>query len=362
MIIRLLLAFLLPLLLCADPSDQPPDPNAPKLLYLSHEPLPDTLYVGQTLMITYNALIAEPDYEQLSATLGESDGVRRLSGDPVWRRVDDNRRRLTVYYQVTANRISFGSLDATLSLPNGAIDTARIEPIRAAAQRVGTNASFSGVVAENLTVVTHKLEQFNDTQNILAMELRGEMSNLEKFSLGNGVQDEGIDWVEHKLPVTRIFYYAMISPAQTEITFNYFKPSSGDFNRISFPFDMSNVSQRSSTHADINPKKRAFPWVNVLILLFVSIAAIAVFVKTRKPIFLVLVALVVVGIFWLVIRDDDAVIKGGVQVRLLPTATSTLFYVTDAPTNAIILKEKNNWVKVLLPDAKIGWVKADEIY
>ncbi|GHV01836.1 hypothetical protein AGMMS49521_2730 [Campylobacterota bacterium] len=335
------------------------EPLAPKSIYITQEPLTGTLYVGQVVAVSYNAVITETSFDRLETKIETSAGIRRLSGELRWRTVDENRRRLTVFYQITAPRASLPQVTVSLYLLNGEFDEALVAPSTITAQRVGANPQFSGVLADDLTVITHKVERFNDTQNIVAMEIKAEISNLSQFSLSEP-QTQGIDWTEVRLPTTRIFYYALVPLSQTELSFNYFQPKSGDFKRINIAFDLSNLGQRISTHTDINPNKRAFPWIKVLLLSLTMIALIAIFVKTRKWIFLALAAVVGAITLWIVFHDESIVIRSGAEIRLLPTDTSTRFYVTTEPTLATLLKEKTGYYKVLLPDGKIGWVKQGE--
>ncbi|MDR1912137.1 MAG: hypothetical protein LBQ52_07330 [Helicobacteraceae bacterium] len=336
---------------------------APKILYLSSEPLPNALYVGQVIPVVYNATITERYYERLETRIGGDDngtGIKRVSGEPRWLRVDENRRRLTMYYQIIAPRIAFPQVEAEITLLDGQSDVESVAPIKAGATKLSVNPQFCGVIAESLEVLAYKVERYSDTQNILAMEIKGELSNLDSFSLGAIAQEQGIDLNDRKLPTTKIVYHAIISPSLEEIDFNYFNPSSGDFKRIALKFDLSGIEVRSETNLEINPNKRSFPWLNVLLLSIVSLTLIVVSIKTRKLIFLGVAIVAIAVIFWLALREEELTIKTGAQIRLLPTATSTLFYITDRPTQAKILKENAEYIKVLLPDAKIGWVKKEE--
>jgi hypothetical protein len=339
------------------------EPIAQKILYVTSEPLPDTLYVGQVVPIVYNAVITERYFERIETRIGGDDngtGVKRVSGEPSWRRVDENRRKMTIYYQITATRAVFPQLETEITLLNGVKDVATVPALRAGAARLGSNPQFCGVVAENLEVVGYKVERYSDAQNILAMELKGELSNLDKFSLGAIAQEQGIDSIDYKLPSMKIFYYAIISPSVNEIAFNYFNPSSGDFKRIALALDLSEIAAKGDANLEINPNKRSFPWLNVMLLSLVSLALIIISIRTRKLIFLGVAIAAIAAIFWLAMREESILIKTGARVRLLPIATSTLFYITDRPTQATLLKENAEYVKVLLPDEKIGWVKKEE--
>jgi hypothetical protein len=336
---------------------------APKTLYVSVEPLPASLYVGQIIPVSYNAVVTERYFDRIETRIGGDDngtGVRRISANPSWRRVDENRRRLTVYYQIMATRVSFPPIETEITLLNGDKDSASVASIRAGAIKLNSNPQFCGVIANDLQALSYKVERYSDAQNIVALELQGEMSNLDKFTLGAIAQEQGIESIDNKLPSTKMYYYAIIPPTIDEIAFNYFNPTSGDFKRIELPLDLSTIERKTDTNLEINPNKRSFPWLNVMLLTALCIALIGISIKTRKLAFLGAAAIAIAAIIWLAMRDEEVTIKSGAQIRLLPIANSTLFYITDSPTRAIALKENKEYVKVLLPDQKIGWVKKEE--
>ena len=346
----------------AEPIDEAEllDPLRPRLIYLTPEPLPNSLYVGQTLRVQINALIVEPRYDKLPVSLSGGSGVRRIGGEPRWERVDENRHRLTLFFRITDTQPTLPSLDVRLFSGGVLQDRSLLDFPSRRASTVTDNPQYTGVIANDIKLVTHKVERFSEGQNILVMELHGQLSNLAQFSLP-GVETEGTDWVDDRPPVTRIFYYALLPDHQSNISFNYFNPTTGDFNRFDLDFDLSNLGQRISTHADINPKSRSIPWLEIFVLFLASVLLILFWFKTHRNLFLVMVALTVALALWLVLRDERVTIQEGAQVRLLPTSTSTLFYVTYRPTEAMVLKRKDDYIKVHLPDDKIGWIRQEEV-
>ncbi|GHS87703.1 hypothetical protein FACS189487_04340 [Campylobacterota bacterium] len=338
---------------------------SPKTIFVSAEPLPEQIYVGQTVAVTYNAVITEKYYERLETTIGNGDsngtGVRRISTNPRWYRIDENHRTMKIYYEVTAPRAVFPEIEANLTLLDGTSDSAIAPQIRVGATRLVSNPQFCNVIAEDLEVVSYKVDRYSDSQNILVMEIKAEASNIEKFSLGNYAQEQGIDRTEHKDGETHIFYYAVIAPNVSELIFNYFSPKSGDYKRVHLTFDLSNITRQSEAQIDINPKKRSFPWFSTILLSLFSLILILISIYTRKIAFLGAAVLSIAVIIYIALRDENVMIKAGVGVRLLPTATSTLFYTTEHPTAAAVLKEKSEYVKVLLPDEKIGWVRSEDL-
>ncbi|MDR0747845.1 MAG: hypothetical protein LBE89_08185, partial [Helicobacteraceae bacterium] len=127
-----------------------------KSIYLTYDPLPETLYVGQTIPVTYNALITDR-YLKLETLMGEMAGVKKVASDGNWQIVDENRRKLVIYYQITSTRVTLPAIEAVMTLLDGSVDSSKTTPITATAQRIGTNPHFCGVIAEDLSVVSYKV-------------------------------------------------------------------------------------------------------------------------------------------------------------------------------------------------------------
>lgn len=333
----------------------------PKLLYLSSEKLPDNIYVGQTLSLDITALVVEKEFSEISTTVGEMSGLTLLNSNFTWRKVDQDRYRLSLYFQIKEREVMLPTLDVFLMRHGEAIDTASLNSIAKRALNVAKNPQFSQVIADKLEVLTHKVERFDDEQNILIMEMQADSSNLKEFALSDSdILSQGIDWSQTRLPTTKILYYATIPPTKESVSFNYFMPSSGDFKRIDLMLDLSSIGQKISTHSDINPNKKDIPWMNIFLLTITALSLVFLFIKTHKWIILVVVAINAAIIFWVVVKEDVVTIQTNAEVRLLPTSTSTLFYKTDRPIEAKLLKTTDDYYKVLLPDEKIGWVKKTE--
>ncbi|MDR2904624.1 MAG: hypothetical protein LBU73_01535 [Helicobacteraceae bacterium] len=334
---------------------------APKTIFVSSDPLPERLYVGQVVSVTYNAVVTEQNFERLQTSFGsDAEGARRVSGEPRWQRVDENRRSLKLSYEITAPNVVFPQVMVTMIDTEGAEDVALAQSVRASAIKLVANPRFCGVLTDKLEVVDQKADRYSETQNIVAMEIRAPLSNIDRFRLEQFGESQGIERVEHKDGWMHIFYYAIAPAAMSELNFYYFSPESGDYKRVAVTLDLTNLQDADIEHTDINPNKRAFPWMNTILLSLFSLIFVAISFFTRKIIYLFGAIAAVALIFYIAMREADITIKKGAQIRLLPTETSTIFYATDRQITAAVLKEKNGYVKILLPDQKIGWVKADE--
>lgn len=333
----------------------------PKLLYISSEKIPEALFVNQTFSLDLIALVATKDFDEIATSVGEMSGVTLLNNGFAWRKIDEDRHKLSLYFQITDKQIDMPTIRFHLMRSGEEIDDTIFNTGIKRAASVAANPQFSQVLADKLEIVTHKVERFNDEQNILIMQMEADNSNLKDFSLQDkDVITQGIDWSQTKLPTTKILYYATIPPTKENISFNYFMPTSGDFKRVDLALDLSAIGQKISTHSDINPNKKDIPWMNIFLLSITALSLIFLFIKTHKLFLLVVVAINAAIIFWVVVKEDVVLIRSHAEVRLLPTSTSTLFYKTDEPIEAKVLKTTDEYYKVLLPDEKIGWVKKSE--
>lgn len=61
-------------------------------------------------------------------------------------------------------------------------------------------------------------------------------------------------------------------------------------------------------------------------------------------------------------RDKSVNVKADAKVYLLPTKNSSIFFTTTAPIATEMIKKRDGYYKIMLPDDKIGWVKEDDVY
>ena len=58
----------------------------------------------------------------------------------------------------------------------------------------------------------------------------------------------------------------------------------------------------------------------------------------------------------------SATIKQNVNVKILPTTNSSIFYTTSQKQKVEILGQRDDFKKILFDDGKIGWVKKDDLF
>ena len=95
-----------------------------------------------------------------------------------------------------------------------------------------------------------------------------------------------------------------------------------------------------------------FTFVGVLIVMFL----------TSRNLTPLIIALVIVGAyFYFQKQTSTGFIAQNTQVKILPIKNSTIFYISKERENVKIFDEKADFVKIMLSDGKIGWVKKESI-
>jgi hypothetical protein len=58
---------------------------------------------------------------------------------------------------------------------------------------------------------------------------------------------------------------------------------------------------------------------------------------------------------------NNAKLKSNSTIRILPMDRSTVFFTNDKILDIEKLGERDNYIKILLPDGKIGWTERENI-
>ena len=348
-------------------SDSPADTNATeaslpqeRLIFTKNLVFPDTVYKNEILQVHIDAIIAEDIFDSITTEFLDFYGMEVLTTKPVWYLKELNTFTLSYYIKITDNYFKLPDLAIGVTRDHQTLDRI-VEPgkkMRAAS--VKNNDHYCGVVAQEVRLTNHKIDKYDDENNIFVLELEGTAANLEAFSLPF-VTEEGLDWVESDVPHSKAFYYGILPNKTERIFFNYFQPESGNFQRIDVVFDFSKFNQKTSTQIEINPNKTSFPYLKVMLLAALVLLFILLYAWKRHYGFLV--AAIVIALYGLYdLRDKTVRIQSGSPVYLLPTKNSSVFFKTEGIVETEMIKKRHGYYKILLPDNKIGWVKEENVF
>ena len=143
------------------------------------------------------------------------------------------------------------------------------------------------------------------------------------------------------------------------MTFSYYNTQSSKIEIISSPIVHS--EEIVSTQTDLNPHNSnvlLYKRVGVGILLFLCVVWL---LFKRDKISLLVTIICGLYLIYIYLPNRNFLIQKDTNVFILPTKNSSVFFKTESDVYVEVLDSQKGYIKVLLPDDKIGWVSEDDI-
>ncbi|MBS9778942.1 MAG: hypothetical protein KGV58_01380 [Campylobacteraceae bacterium] len=331
-----------------------------KSLFAFYMDLPAKSYVGELIPLKIKLVIAR-----------EFESVQIIS--------DDTKEGLVIDYMpelfkdeanknVYVKDILFKALKPLSSSPNLHVELINnnkvVEKIKLEKKPMNIvklnddEGRFINVFAKNLEIKKYKTNTFDEKSYITVMEINAQYSNIEDIRI-DGIPKQGIDTKIGDYKDSTIYYFIIFPKDKQNLQISYFNTNSHKFYLLDLPIMLE--KDDLSTQINLNPKNNKFKlYKDIGILVFVFLIFILFMAKKRY-----ILALLVVAIFALIsyfkFAPGNINIKKNTKVRILPTENSTIFYTTSSVEHVERLKTVDSYIKILLPNQKIGWIKDEDI-
>lgn len=326
-----------------------------KSFFLSYEDLPKKAYVNQIIPLHVKAVITK---EFTNIKLKNPKNGTIYVEDINWTKKEgaNNTYIATIFLQVKST--SFPKLKATLYNNGVPIETASFPKADINILKTGNDGGkFIHVLASNLELKKSKTTQFDEDSLITVMDLKAQNANADDINFSNVIK-QGIDSKSGEYPNEEIYYFIVYKAGVSKITFSYFNTVSNSFEKINVPIVIE--QDDLSTQIDLNPKKSKYElYKDIVIVVFALILAV-LFIYKKRWVYLVLLIAIMIYVVFFKINAGEITIKEGAKIRILPTENSTIFYTITKPTQAEQLNSIKSYIKILLPDGKIGWVRNED--
>ncbi len=330
-------------------------------LVVSYEKSPTTLYKNEIFEIRLKALVSSSEPGVLKTSLSSQVGVKLLNQNYAWKPSDDGSFTLSLFFKTIDDIVKLPDIQTTFAVND--VDKESVTLTGAALQTkpVYSNQKFCGVLASSLEVTNYKIDSYDASSNIVAIDISAKYANLEDFKI-QGINIQGINTIKNGFESGKMFYYLIIPNTQKTLEFEYFNKNKGAMQTVSIALDLSKIEEKVSTQTDLQPKS-----TDKALYVFLTVAVIAsifygIYYFKREKIFLILIMITIVaGVLFLFIPNEQVKIKKDTVVYLLPTENSTPFFKANSDTPVEKLKESEGYIKIKLHDGKIGWVKGDSI-
>lgn len=329
-----------------------------KSLFASYINTPSKGYVGELIPLQIRIIVAR-EFESIKiTTISKEDGELR-DFLPKWTKEGDNVFTKTILFQAKKplkNLPSFyvelvgknGTLEST-TLPNDEINIIALND---------DEGRFVHVFAQDLEIKKFKTNTFDDKSLITVMEINAQNANLDDIKFQNVIK-QGIDTKSGNYINSTIYYFIIIPKDRQSIQASYFNTTFNKFEIINLPvvIELDDLS----TQVDLNPKKSRFGLYKDIAIISLILLFLALFIIRKRYIFAIVATILALYLLYMKLSLSSVFINKNTGVRILPTENSTIFYTTTKVESVEKLNIVKPYVKILLPNKKIGWVKDEDI-
>jgi len=330
-----------------------------KSLFLSIEEIPQKVYIGQVFPIKIKAIVANNKIDAMNTTFLGASGVDVLNPQNPWERSVDNTYSNTFYFKINSKTAVMPRLNVALIQQQEPVESEALAlTLPSQLIQLKTDPFFSNVIAQSLTINKYKTTTFDGKNVIVVLEIETTGANLKDFKL-SGIAKSGIDSFSETNTSQKIYYYAIVPNYQKSFDFTYFDLPTNKFNKITLPMIIE--SDEVSTQLGLNPKESIFEFYKSVAYGALSFIFFIVLIKRRKWYYLV-ISLVFLGLYFFDQNPlNNVKLKNNSSVMILPTERSTVFFTSNKILDVEKLGERENYIKILLPDGKIGWTTRENI-
>ncbi len=327
-------------------------PIREKLLYVAVEKKPEKLYVGQIFPITLK-ITALRRHVPILLTLVGGKGVKTVRADKYI--APGAIHHETLYFKATSPKVVLPIFRFRYEDQDQTYDF-KLPPLEALS--LNPPADFSGLLAKNLTLLNYQASAYDEKSNILSLHLRVTMGNVEDFHIPGAMKGE-IDRIEGDFNDTTLDYSAIFPIYVDQVKFSYFNVETNRYEKFRIPILVKR--SRVSTQTDLDPRASEFTKFKIGLTVALIILFALLWYRRRGWIYPLLILLAGAYLVTYLMPLKSVCIKKGATLYLLPTPQSTPFMYTQEKIEAKEMNRVNRYLKVQLPNHRIGWVKDEDI-
>jgi len=325
-------------------------------IFLSFVEKPEKIYLSQHAILKLKAVVTDENVDSMSTVFLNHKKISILNSNNPWIKTSSNSYENSFIIKALSTSAAMPNIKVNITTSNGKTYSEVLPSYKPKIVALREDKEFCLVLSKDLTLTSHNQKKYDEKTNIVVLEIRANGANLEDFHIPYAIRD-GIDEMKYDKGAQIIYYFAIVPNDIKVFKFKYFDIMSNKYNIVSFPMKLQDSSV--STQTDLNPEENRFRFYKFVLLVVLAVIFFLFYLKT-KNILLLAIALII-GFFSLYHRlpISKIILDKNVQLRILPTKNSTIFYTTTQETNADILLKKDGYIKILLPNKKIGWIDED---
>ncbi len=324
------------------------------MIYLTIEDLPKKIYVGQVFPVTVK-ITSLKRHVPYTVVLKGGRNVTAINAKEFLHTRPQAIRRMTFWFKAEGGRITLPSFVVRYEDDSKSY---RIEGVALTAVRLNPPADFCGILARDMELVNYQASVYDDNSSILALKLHITYGNANDFRLPRAMK-QGIDSLEGDINDTTLLYYG-VYPADVEhVDFSYFNLSKNRYEKFQVPVLVKRDTV--STQTNLDPQASEFTRFKIAATLFFILLWFILWYRSGKWIYPVLILLAGAYLVTYLIPLKTVCIEKGTTVYLLPTPQSTPFMRLEEQTEAKEMDRRSGYIKIELPNNRIGWIKHENL-
>lgn len=325
-------------------------------IFLSYSQKLEKIYLSQHATINVKAIITNEKLTDIHTSFINGKNVEILNKDRPWQKISDTSYENSYIVKLFSTSAKLPDIKISASSKEGKVRHKTLEAYKPKIVALREDKAFCLVLSEDFTLNNHHEKKYDEKSNIVLLEINASKANLEDFHIPYAIRD-GIDEIKNTGDVQSIYYFAIIPNDIKLFKFKYFDLISNKYHIVSFPIVLLDSSV--STQTDLNPQKSKYALYKAVALIVLGLIIFLFYLRYKKHYLLLFSLIVFAYVLYTQIPISKLKLQEGMALRILPTKNSTIFYKTEAPIEADILLKKDGYIKVLLPNKKIGWIDED---
>jgi hypothetical protein len=328
------------------------------ILYSSYEDYPKSVFKGQIFSITIKTLSTQEEFEEISYRFDGGYGVRLLNEKPFTK--EKNHYYYHTFY-FSAISTSIKTPDIIISLIYNRYiqdELVYLKGKKIKAIKLNPPKDFVNIIANDLKLTQYKTNEYNDRENIAVFSMEANHTTIENFKIP---QDyiQGFESNISTIWQSNITYYAIFPKHLEQLEFSYFHLPSRKFKKLIMPIILDDDSV--STQSNLTPRDQRHTQIKLYISLSVALIALVLFILRKRYFYLFIIIFTTIYALYIAIPIQDACVKAGSPIYLLPMNNGTIFELTEKEKIFQIEGSIDGYIKIKLHNNKIGWIRNEAL-
>lgn len=326
-------------------------------IYASYEEIPKQVFKDEIFSVTYKVIPTLNNTTDIEYTFPKLHGIKVLNKFPI-RQQEKHAYLDTFYFSAYTKYAKFPDVNITLLGYESEIIASKVlkaEKIKFIT--LNPPIDFSGVLAENFTLIDYKTTKYDNRSNICVFTASSQRGSLKNFSLKGSIKED-FESLRDEYHESNMTFFTVQDKQLEEIEFTYFNLKNKQFQSIIIPIIVED--DKVSTQSDMKPKEKTHVYIKSIIAAFVIFIFLVIFILHRRYYYLIPIIISIAYLIYIYLPEERICIKSDSVLYLLPMSNGTVFDKVDVQQSFDIQGHTETFTKIKFKN-KIGWVKNENI-